>query len=134
MDLLGFLKKRLYRREEQIDIPFRGYVFLSEGNYPADVFVVTVKEKTKLFGKEQQFIEYRVFPDEGIPVPSKENGHLPTKIWSETVRAGSYKEALSRLANHVEWRRMMEGKDGWDSSITYKKVEFDKPLFGADME
>lgn len=134
MDLLGFLKKKVYRKEKWADVPFRGYVFLPEGNYPADVFIVTVKEKTKLFGKEESYIEYHVFPDEGIPVPSGLDGSKAATLWSETVRATGYKQALSRLANHIEWRRMMEGKEGWDKDITYKRVDFDKPLFDLDAE
>ncbi|AGY48576.1 hypothetical protein Spock_176 [Bacillus phage Spock] len=135
MDLLGFLKKKLYRKECWAEVPFRGFVFLPEGNYPADIYTVAVKEKKKLFGKEEYYLEYEIFLDEPIPVPSPKDGSVPMNLFQQKVRgATGYKQALSWLGNHVEWRRMMEGKEGWDKNITYKNVEFDKPLFGADAE
>lgn len=135
MDLLGFLKKRLYRKECWAEVPFRGFVFLPEGNYPADIYTVAVREKDKLFGKEKYYLEYEIFLDEPIPVPSQKDGSIPMNLFQQKVRgANSYKEALSWLANHVEWRRMFEGEEGWDKNITYKNVEFDKPLFETDAE
>ncbi|ASR79682.1 hypothetical protein JANET_201 [Bacillus phage Janet] len=118
-DLFNFKKKRKVYNHH----PFRGFIFLDEGKYYADIFQVEVKERQTLFGKEESYMEYDIYPDVPVPVAHKSDKGNYGLLFHATVRAGGYKDALRKLANKIDWDRKVESDFDFAEGLHYGTEE-----------